>query len=160
MTRSSKTLLAKLRKAEPADVSAVQELVAAAYQHYIVRLGKPPGPMRADYERLIRQRFVWVLDVQNVVGGVLVVIPHDTHLLLENVAVAPEFQGRGLGRLLIETAEQMAMRLGVPEVRLYTNVAMTENIALYQKLGYEETHRAQHGGYTRVFFRKTLTIVS
>ena len=42
-------------------------------------------------------------------------------LLIENVAVSPAFQGRGLGRQLIAHAERLAASLGYREIRLYTN---------------------------------------
>jgi ribosomal protein S18 acetylase RimI-like enzyme len=50
--------------------------------------------------------------------------------------VAPAFQGRGLGRRLMAQAEQLARELGRAEIRLYTNARFTENVALYQRLGY------------------------
>jgi hypothetical protein len=33
---------------------------------------------------------------------------------------------------------------------------MEENIAMYQRLGFDETHRAEEAGYRRVFFEKSL----
>jgi hypothetical protein len=45
-------------------------------------------------------------------------------------------------------------RLRLPEIRLYTNEAMTENLAYYPRRGYTETHRAAEDGFNRVFFRK------
>ena len=53
-------------------------------------------------------------------------------------------------------AEEEARRRGLREVRLYTNEAMTENLAYYPRLGYTETRRALHDGFRRVFFSKTL----
>jgi hypothetical protein len=41
-------------------------------------------------------------------------------------------------------------------MRLYTNAAMTENLAYYSRRGYTETHRAHQDGFHRVFFRKRL----
>ena len=63
-------------------------------------------------------------------------IAEGEHLLIENVAVAPEFQGRGLGRKLMAHAEQIAASSGFGETRLYTNKLFADNIALYRKLGY------------------------
>ena len=51
-------------------------------------------------------------------------------------------------------AEEHARGLGLAEVRLYTNEAMTENIAYYTRHGYGETHRQEQDGFRRVFFRK------
>ena len=79
------------------------------------------------------------------------------YLLLENVAVLPAAQGRGIGGRLLGLAEQHARSLGLGEIRLYTNEAMTENLAYYRRHGYTETHRAGQDGFRRVFFRKLLT---
>ena len=53
-------------------------------------------------------------------------------------------------------AEERARREGLGEVRLHTNEKMRENLAVYAKLGFEETGRGLGGGYRRVFMRKRL----
>ena len=82
--------------------------------------------------------------------------PAADHLLLENVAVDPDRQGQGIGRALIDLAEQPARDLGVAEIRLYTNVAMTENMVMYPRLGYVERERITEHGFQRVYFAKPL----
>jgi ribosomal protein S18 acetylase RimI-like enzyme len=81
-------------------------------------------------------------------------LPQPDHLLLDNIAVQPDSQGMGLGRRLIAFAEGEARRLGFAEVRLYTHQTMTENIALYARLGFAETGRGRENGYDRVFMTK------
>ena len=88
--------------------------------------------------------------------GLLVLVGEADHLLLENVAVLPAEQGRGTGSQLLEFAENQARQLGMPEIRLYTNEAMTENLGYYRRRGYIETHRARDEGFARVFFRKAV----
>lgn len=149
--------MVELRKATVEDVPAVQALVARAYGSYVNRLGKPPAPMLDDHHRRVADGVVSVLEVDGRVAGVLVLVPKPDHLQLDNVAVDPRFQGRGLGKRLIGEAEAAAARLRLPEVRLYTNVLMAENLALYLRLGFEETHRAQQDGYERVFLRRRVT---
>jgi ribosomal protein S18 acetylase RimI-like enzyme len=141
------------------DVPAIERLVAAAYEKYVARLGKPPAPMREDYRALVGARVVWIVKDGTQLAGLLVLRPRPDHALLDNVAVAPDRQGRGIGRRLLAFAEAEAQRLGLPEIRLYTHVAMTENLALYRRLGYEETGRARQDGYDRVFLSKRLTLV-
>jgi ribosomal protein S18 acetylase RimI-like enzyme len=85
-----------------------------------------------------------------------VLLPKPDHLLLDNIAVRPERQGQGLGRRLIEFAEAEARRLGYRELRLYTHEKMVENIALYRRLGFEQTGRGHEAGYDRVFMTKHL----
>jgi ribosomal protein S18 acetylase RimI-like enzyme len=77
-------------------------------------------------------------------------------MLLDNVAVSPDAQGLGLGRRMLQFAERAAMALGYQSVKLYTNEAMTENIGLYSRLGYVETHRVEEKGLRRVYMSKLL----
>lgn len=86
----------------------------------------------------------------------LVLVPESDHLLLDNIAVRPDCQGQGFGRVLIEFAEREAKRLGYTKLRLYTHEKMTENIDLYRRIGFMETGRGQRGSYDRVFMAKDL----
>ena len=76
--------------------------------------------------------------------------------LLDNIAVLPDCQGKGFGRALIEFAEAEARRRGFGEIHLYTHALMTENIALYRRIGFVETHRVSEKGYDRVYMTKRL----
>ena len=146
-----------IRPAERGDAAAVRDLVRMAYSKYVERIGKEPAPMREDYAALIRAGEVWVLAEGGEVLGVLVMRSADDHLFVDNVAVAPGHQGKGLGRELVAFAEERAKRERLPELRLYTNEKMHENLAVYAKLGFEETGRGVDGGYRRVFMRKRLS---
>lgn len=130
-----------LRPAEPKDEPAIAELVRQAYGKYVERIGRQPLPMIADYGKAIAQHQVWVREQDGGIAAVLELIAEDGHLLLENVAVAPCLQGAGLGKQLVAFAEAEARRQGYREIRLYTNQHFTENIALYETLGFRETHR-------------------
>jgi GNAT superfamily N-acetyltransferase len=144
-----------IRRAEPADRQQVEAIVRAAYELYVERIGKPPGPMLDDYRRLIDQGVVSVLEeAYGSIAALIVLLPQPAHLLLDNVAVRPDRQGRGVGRRLIAFAEAEARRLGYAELRLYTHAMMTENIALYTRLGFRETGRGHEAGYDRVFMVK------
>lgn len=147
-----------IRAARPEDADAVRRLVQAAYGHYAARMGKPPGPMLDDYHRRIKDGQTWVLDDGAQLAGVLVLEDAgDGALLLDNVAVAPSAQGKGYGRMLIAFAEQEARGRGYGAVQLYTNVMMTENLALYGRLGFSETGRVSEKGYERVYMIKRLS---
>ena len=145
-----------IRQAEPEDQEALVDCVQAAYTKYIERIGKRSAPLLADYKALIAQRVVYVLAAQEGVRGVLVMMPQDGGMFVENVAIDPLFQGQGLGRALMAFAEQQARKAQLGEIRLYTNEVMTENLLLYQQLGFEEEGRQVQNGYHRVFLRKGL----
>jgi ribosomal protein S18 acetylase RimI-like enzyme len=143
-----------IRLAAEADAPALAKIAVAAYQQYVPKIGRPPAPMTADYAAPVRRGQAWVAVAGGEVAGFIVLVPGPGYLLLENVAVLPTAQGRGIGARLLALAEDRARALHVPEIRLYTNAAMTENLAYYSRHGYTETHRAQQDGFHRVFFRK------
>lgn len=143
----------EIRRARAADLAAVREIVAAAYGVYVERIGRRPAPMDDDYDERLRDGRLYVAD-DGSVAGLIVLIPASDHLLVENVAVAPARQGEGIGRALLAFAEEYATELGLPELQLYTNAAMTENLAFYARLGYREDDRRTEEGFQRVFFSK------
>ncbi len=145
-----------IRAAAAIDAEAIRDVVHAAYRHYIARIGKPPGPMLDDYSNRIADGQAWVLEDDGRIAGILVLEEGPGGLLLDNIAVLPHCQGRGIGRRLIEFAEAEARRRGFSEIHLYTHALMTENIALYRRAGFVETHRVSEKGYDRVYMTKRL----
>lgn len=145
-----------LRPATPHDVAAIEAIVEAAYSPYIERIGRKPGPMLEDYGRRVKGGGVHVLDNDGQIQGFIILQDTDSALLLDNLAVAPQAQGLGLGRVLMDFAERQAIDAGYSAIRLYTNEAMTENLALYTRRGYVETHRAEEQGLRRVYMAKHL----
>ena len=147
---------ATIRPARPCDRPRIEAIVADAYGKYVPRIGQEPGPMLDNYAEKIAAGRVHVIERDGAILGYAVLIAQADAMLLDNVAVAPEAQGMGLGRRLLEWAEAQARAAGFSRIRLYTNAAMTENIALYGRIGYAETHRATEKGLNRVYMAKPL----
>jgi ribosomal protein S18 acetylase RimI-like enzyme len=145
-----------VRRAEMSDVAALGAIANEAYRDYVPRIGRRPAPMTADYAEAVRGGLAWAAVRDGQIVGLLVLAVKPDHLLLENVAVLPSAQGCGIGARLLALADSQARELGRDEIRLYTNEAMTENLAYYPKHGYTETHRAEQDGFRRVFFCKRL----
>jgi ribosomal protein S18 acetylase RimI-like enzyme len=143
-----------MRFAVAADKAAVEELVRQAYQPWVGVIGMRPIPMEADYGDLIAARRVHVTGEGP--DGLIVLLPEDGVLLVENVAVRPGLHGRGIGRSLLAFAETEARRLGLPALRLYTHVKMARNIAIYESLGFVETGREEIDGRSALTMRKEL----
>lgn len=141
-----------------ADLPAVKRLNTAAYSVYQDRMDRLPAPVTHDYTTEVKSGRVWLVGGPEAPVGLIVLIPAGDSLLIENIAVAPAAQGRGVGRLLMEFAEQRATALGLRRLTLYTNEVMVENIAIYGRLGYRETERRSEHGYSRVFMEKRLPI--
>ena len=145
-----------IRRASPADAEAVGQLVRAAYEHYVPRIGRPPVPMTLDYAHVVAAGDTWAAEQEGHLVGVLVLEHHDDHVLVENLAVLPQAQGTGVGSRLLRQAEEEAVARGVHEVRLYTHELMTENRAYYPRRGYRETHLSGDPPWRRAFFAKQL----
>ncbi len=138
------------------DAPGVAACVHAAYRHYVARNGMIPVPMRLDYEDVIRTSPVTVVEHGGGVVGVLVLTVGTEGFLLDNIAVQPAHQGKGLGRCLLGYAESEAVRQGFGSIYLFAQEVMTENIALYERAGYVEYARRTELGLHRVYLRKQL----
>jgi ribosomal protein S18 acetylase RimI-like enzyme len=143
----------RLRAAAPDDAPRLREIAHAAYKKYVPRIGRAPAPMAADYAAAIAAGRVVVIEARRALIGYMVAWPEPDAYFVDNIAVDPECQGRGVGRALIDHAVCEARRLGLSALRLYTNAAMHENLAMYAHMGFAVTHRATEHGLDRVFMR-------
>jgi len=136
-----------LRLAVAADVAAIRALTRAAYAKWVLLIGREPKPMTADYEEAVRNHRFDLLYADGELAALIETIGEPDHLLIENLAVAPVFQGRGFGRVLMAHVEQLALASGLPETRLYTNKLFAENLRFYTRLGYRvDREEAFNGG--------------
>ena len=71
--------------------------------------------------------------------------------------VAPAARGLGLARRLMDAVEDAARAIGLPLLRLDTNSALPEAIALYRRTGWTEIPRFNDDPYPDVFFEKRLS---
>jgi len=111
-------------------------------------LGYPaePDAMRRRIESLIRQpdQAAFVASYpENVAGWISVAISH--HLCVESRAeitalvVSSELRSRGIGRLLVERAEQWAASRGLKEMVVRSRVSREDAHRFYLREGYERT---------------------
>jgi ribosomal protein S18 acetylase RimI-like enzyme len=143
-----------LRRATAADLPTIKAIIDAAYAKYLSRMDKPPGPMLRDYGPSVEDGTTWVTG--SPIVAVLTLYHRENHMFIENIAVHPSAQGRGLGRALMSFAEQEAARRGLTRMALVTHEVMTENQVIYARLGYTEIERRAEDGYRRIYMEKTL----
>lgn len=150
-----------LRAARPEDAARLAAIAEAAYAPYVARMDRRPAPMDADYAGAIASGHAAVLaGADDRAVGFVIQFPRVEDWFVENLAVDPALQGAGLGRRLMAEAERAARAAGQRFIRLYTNVAMTENIPFYEALGYRVTGRVREDGFERIYFEKDLTDAS
>ncbi|MGI8744160.1 MAG: GNAT family N-acetyltransferase [Bryobacteraceae bacterium] len=150
------TLEYSFRPAIGADVSKVAALINAAYGHYVERIGRLPRPMTDDYAVVIGNGRATVAESCGTIAGVIVLTVNDEGFLIDNVAVDPFYRGKGLGKALLDFGEAEARGAGFDSIYLYTHEKMTENLALYSKMGYVEYDRRSQGEFSLVYMRKHL----
>jgi GNAT superfamily N-acetyltransferase len=142
------------RQAIESDVERIGDVVTEAYERYGPRMDTVPPPVVRDPAIDVAAEATWVIG--DPIDGVITLRTAGDDLLVENVAVQPSAQGRGLGRILMTFAEDEARRQGINRLTLSTNVVMTENFGIYLALGYREYDRRTEDGYHRVYFEKVL----
>jgi len=130
-------LRANLRRATLEDAIVVRDLTRAAYSKWVPLLGREPLPMTVDYSVVVCEHVLDMLHLNGEPAALFEMHPEADHLLIVNVAVSPEHQGRGLGRALLMHAEEFALSLGLRELRLYTSIHLAENVKLYERVGYK-----------------------
>lgn len=146
-----------IRVAEADDITVMEAIAEAAYAPYIERMGRHPAPMDADFAAHIQRHEAYLIEDKHGIGGFIVTYPKEDAQFVENVAVADERRGTGLGRKLCSFAEFEAKRRKYSKVYLYTNAKMTENLDYYKRLGYAEVRRVTEDGFDRVYMEKQLT---
>jgi GNAT superfamily N-acetyltransferase len=147
----------EFRRAGENDAETVRALTHAAYAKWVPVIGRRPKPMNADYEHAVRAHLIELAYLDGELAGLIELIPAANHLLLENLAVAPAHQRKGIGRRLMARVEALARARGLKTVRLYTNKAFTTNLEFYPKLGYtiEREETLPSGGFI-VHFAKSI----
>ncbi|HZG55711.1 GNAT family N-acetyltransferase [Paenibacillus sp.] len=88
----------------------------------------------------------WVADVDGRLAGYIVYRPptrmeSNAHVAELAIAVHPDFQGRGVGRLLVETACREAKAEGKRKLSLRVMSTNEQAIRFYEKLGFREQGR-------------------
>ena len=137
----------EMRQAVGADAAAIRALTREAYAKWVPVIGREPKPMTADYVAAVRNHRFDLLHLDGRLVALIETILGIDHLLIENLAVSPACQGRGLGRRLVAHAERLAASHGHAEIRLYTNQMFEENVQLYRRLGYRvDREEAFSGG--------------
>ena len=146
----------EIRPALLEDAARIRDLTRAAYAKGVALIGREPLPMQADYQRAVAEHTIDLHIDGGALAGLIETILRPDHLWIENVAVAPEQQGWGFGRLLLDHAERRAVQAGRAEIRLLTNQAFAANLDLYAKRGYAIDRSEPFRGGTIVHMSKRI----
>ena len=139
-----------LRPATAADVAILAALIRTAFAEQ-AGLEPPSGAVSETTESL-QQRLAlggaFVAELNGALVGCVCYETHPEHLKFGRLAVLPEYRSFGIGRRLIDAVENLARAEGKPRVQCGVRVALTENQAWYERLGYHFVSAHSHAGFS------------
>ena len=115
--------------------------------------------MTADYDVAVRDHRIDLLYIEGTLAALVEMIDQGDRLLIENLAVSPGYQRRGLGTSLLAHAEEVAASLGRDRIWLYTNRRFDGNVELYRRNGYRiDSEESIDGGLVRINMSKVVML--
>lgn len=126
------------------------------------QLDPPSGAVGETAEKIVQRLTLggaFIVEVSGEMIGCVCYETHAAHLKFGRLAVLPEHRSLGIGRRLIETVEALARTEGKMRVQCGVRVALVENCAWYERLGYRFSSAHNHVGFsepTWVLLEKTL----
>lgn len=145
-----------IRQATAADAAAIGALTREAYAKWVAVIGREPLPMTVDYAQAVTAHRFDLLEADGRLAALIETTPQGEMLLIVNVAVRPDLQGRGYGVRLLKLAEALAAEAGFGATRLYTHALFAENLRLYASLGYVVEREETLSGGVAVHMVKVL----
>ena len=148
-----------IRLAMTTDVPAIKLIARKSFERYVPLIGKPPAPMNANFSGHILKDTVFIAQSEKKQGSVLgyaIVLQRDGEWLLDNIAVSPEAQGRGVGSALIAACKTFLQKRGVQRYHLNTDEAMEQNLTRNPEIGFVEMARRLEDGFSRIYFIKEM----
>ncbi len=139
----------------PAGFDGWQELldlIQAAFAYMDGVIDPPSSAQRLSpgvLKKKCAAETVFVARYEGRLAGCIFLADRGAHAYVGTLAVAPALQGCGIGRLLVETAEAEARRQGKRAIELQTRVELAGNHAAFARLGFRETARTAHEGFSR-----------
>jgi ribosomal protein S18 acetylase RimI-like enzyme len=153
-----------IRPATAQDYDDLCEIIAEVDEMHRQRcphiFQKPPGPARErDYILGLladEDHGLFVAEIAGQLAGFLHVLAHDTPpipilvprrlAVVDNLVVRRDLRRAGIGRALMERAEQWAREQGATEIDLHVFEFNAGAIAFYRRLGYETRTRRMSKG--------------
>lgn len=124
----------RIREAKEEDIDELYRLEVRAHQ--------APWPPEAFTEEFQRENVgIWVVDGDDCLAAMVIFWRLLDTIEILDIAVAPRYQGLGLGTYLMQTLHTVAAASGVRQVHLEVRVSNRPAIGLYKKLGFVQTGR-------------------
>ena len=148
-----------LTPAKLQDEADLTRLIETAFVDYVKPLGRAwPGPYPWLATAIAHGRVHWIGARE---GAVVRTWGGDGVVRIEQIAIAPARQGRGLGRHALTEIEAEARADGLRAIDLHTAQPHTDLVAFYSAQGFQVTavgpSRSGNDTVPRIYMTKPLT---
>ncbi|RWP55791.1 GNAT family N-acetyltransferase [Mesorhizobium sp.] len=150
----------------PADFNRWDEVLALIMRAFASMDGvidPPSSAHRLTVENLrdkARRETVFAALKDGRIIGCVFALERTDDFYVGKLAVDPGFQGQGVGGRLMLAVEDLACKRRRSAIELQTRIELTGNHAAFARLGFRETDRTAHEGYSRatsITMRKCLS---
>ena len=152
----------RLGRSEEEDWPELLSLIQRAFAFMDGRIDPPSSLQKLDaagLERKAREEICLIARSSSTPVGCIFCAPQDDHLYVGKMAVDPARQGQGIGKWLMQSAEDQARWLGLSALVLQTRIELVENHAAFARMGFVRIGETSHPGYaepTSFTMRKSL----
>lgn len=154
-TERPEIIISEISDADAGEVLTVQRAAFVSEAAIYGSVDMPPLTQTlSEMEAELRSESGFVARVDGRLVGAIRFVERDDMLLIGRIAIAPDMQGEGIGRMLLAAAEESS---SARVAELFTGSLSEANIRLYESCGYVEHERVPGGdGTAQVFMRKPL----
>jgi len=149
-----------LRRYTPADREAVEHLHVHAIQQAGAYLGRGPwdDDVYAIEEAYLNNKGEFLIGEWDSVFVAMGALHHTNpeRAEIKRMRVVPEYQGRGLGQIILSELEARAHSMSYKILHLDTSVLQIPAQKLYEKNGFREVGRDNYGGLDVILYEKLL----
>jgi GNAT superfamily N-acetyltransferase len=135
------------------DWDALLALILASFAYMHPRIDPPSSALRLTpaslREKAKDEKAYAAVEDGHLLGCISCKPEPPDCLYIGKLAVAPEAQGMGVGRRLLEAAVDYAIEHGLTSLRLETRIELEENHRVFARWGFVQTAEGVHPGFTR-----------
>jgi ribosomal protein S18 acetylase RimI-like enzyme len=134
------------------DATRVDALLAFTHDAFRDLLIDPPSSVlketAADFAARLATGTCFVVEADGAFIGAVFCTPKGDALYIGRLAVRADFRRRGIASALVEAAKAEARRIGAARMTLGARIALTSNVALFRRHGFEVVAETCHAGFT------------
>ena len=134
------------------DAARVEEPYALVHGVFgALRIDPPSSVLKetvADFAVRLSSETCFAVEADGLLIASIFCAPDGDALYVGRLAVHGEWRRRGIASALIEAAKDEARRVGARRITLGARIALTGNVALFRRHGFEVVRATCHPGFT------------